>query len=196
MRCHKTHERASVVTLLRLIFSFVEHTPCSNKDVSKCPPFHKLAQSSSHPTRLTLRQFLHTQLPDLIYRRRLTLDGALRRLHGPTNGTPGRKDIRRQLRLDSDDPDAWIVGPAVVHAIPQVTQPGLQRWRVVLVHDLGLREDGGGAGYGGPGAGDGVEEGHVGLLRVDGQVHGLAGEEVRVEDEVDAAVFLVWVFVC
>lgn len=98
--------------------------------------------------------------------------------------------MRDRLRLQPNDSDAWVLRAAVVHAVAQVPEPGGQGRRVVLLDDGRVGDDGGGAGDRGPGAADGVEEGHVSFLRVHGQVEGFAGEEVRVEDEVDAAVFL------
>jgi hypothetical protein len=73
-------------------------------------------------------------------------------------------------------------------SIAQVTNPGLQAGGVVLVDDGAVGEDRGRAGEGGPFAG-GVQEGDVDVP-VGGEVVGLAGFGVGVEEEVDAAVLL------
>lgn len=42
--------------------------------------------------------------------------------------------VLRSLRLDSDDSDTRIVLRAVMSAVLEVAEPGLQRGRVVLLH--------------------------------------------------------------
>lgn len=99
--------------------------------------------------------------------------------------------MRRQLCFQLDHADAGIRRTAVVDTVAHITEPRLQGRRVVFLHGGWVRDYLGRAGDGSPGAADGVQEGHVGFLGVDGEVHGFAGEEVGVEDKVDAAVFLV-----
>lgn len=43
--------------------------------------------------------------------------------------------------LDLDDADAGIVLAAVVHAVAQVAQPGLERRAVVFLHHAAVRDD-------------------------------------------------------
>ena len=72
--------------------------------------------------------------------------------------------------------------------IAQVSNPSLQRRRVVLAHLLAVDDDARGARDGGP-LPAAVDEGDVdGVVGV--QVVGLAGLGVGVEDEVDGGVFL------
>lgn len=90
--------------------------------------------------------------------------------------------VRDRLGVDADDADAGILGPGVVHAVAQVADPGLEAARVVLAHDLAVRDDGGLARDGGPLARR-VEEGDVDA-RVGVQVVRLAGLGVGVEEQV------------
>ena len=77
-----------------------------------------------------------------------------------------------------------------MNAVSEVTEPGGQRRRVVFLDSGGVGNDTGDAGHRRPASADRVVKGHVDLGRVDAKIEGFAGEEVRVEDEVDAAVFL------
>ena len=101
--------------------------------------------------------------------------------------------MRGELGFELDDADARVSWSAIVDTIAHITEPCLQRWRVVFLDGGRVGDDGRGTGNGSPGAADGVQEGHVGFLGVHGEVHGLAREEICVEDEVDAAVLLQYI---
>lgn len=73
-------------------------------------------------------------------------------------------------------------------AVSEVAEPGFEAGGVVFADGVAVGDDGGVAGDGGPFAG-GIQEGDVDFgVRV--QVVGFAGFGVGVEEEVDAAAFL------
>jgi hypothetical protein len=137
------------------------------------------------PPRLNLNL---TQLPQLINTWRIPRQHALRHLRRPSNSRLPHHRIRSRVGLDANNANAGIFRPAVMRAVPEVAQPGLQSFGVVLLDRLAVRLDGGEAGDGGPFAG-GVQEGDVDV-RVGLQLIRLAGLGVGVKDEVDAAAFL------
>lgn len=158
--------------------------------LTTCRTLIRTERKARKKRKLTLIQLLLIQLPNLIDSRRIPLSDAFTRLDRPANDAHPGYGIDSRLGLHADDADAGVRGPAVVDAIAQIAQPGLQSGGVVLVDGALVGEDGGGAGHGGPGPGRRLEEGHVRLGRVHGEIHRLAREEVRVEDQVDSAVFL------
>lgn len=139
---------------------------------------------------LTLLQLCPRQLADAVDSRHVPGGHALDGLDGAGEHPLASQRIVGGHRLELDDADAGVLGATVVHAIAQIAQPRLQGGRIVLLDGVAVGDDGGGAGDGGPGAAERVQEGHVDLLGVGGQVHRLVREEVRVEDQVDAAVLL------
>jgi len=119
----------------------------------------------------------------------LTSDDTLGELGESTNRCPVADGVLRSGSGNLDDNDSWVVWTTVVLAVAEVTDPCLERWRVVLVHLLAVGLDLGVAGDRGPFAGWGEEadvDVWVGL-----EVVGLAGLGVGVEDDVDTVALLV-----
>jgi len=127
-------------------------------------------------------------MPHLVDRRRLARHGALCDLVRAGQQVLAADGVLRRLARDLDDADTRVVGAAVVLAVAEVTEPRLQRGRVVGLHLLAVGDDGGFAGDAGPFA-RGVEEAEVDL-GVGFEVVGFAGLGVGVEDEVDAVALL------
>ena len=132
-------------------------------------------------------------VPELVDLSCLAGDDTLGELNSAADGSAPADGVLGGLGGDLDEADARVLGAAVVLAVAEVAEPGLQAGRVVLLDAGAVGLDGGEAGNAGPLAGV-VEEGEVdvGVL---GEVVGLAGLGVCVEDEVDAVVllFLPWV---
>jgi hypothetical protein len=131
---------------------------------------------------------LLAELPQLVDLWRLARNNSLCHLHAPANSVLPHNSIGSSLGGNSNNADTRIIRSSIVLSITQVTQPGFQGRRVVFLDDGAVGDDLGGAGHGGPFAG-GVEEGDVNM-GVGGDVGGLAGLGVGVENEVDAGVFL------
>ena len=79
-----------------------------------------------------------------------------------------------------DHADSWIVWAAIVSPVAEITEPGFESWRIVLVDEGAVGADGSVAGDARPLAG-GVEESNVdGGVRGEGV--GFAGFGVGMED--------------
>ena len=131
---------------------------------------------------------LRLDVPKLVDLSSLASDNALGKLHSAANGSAPADGVLRSLAGDLDEADARVLGTAVVLAVTEVTEPGLEGGRVELLDTRAVGLDGSGAGDAGPLAGV-VEESKVDL-RVLLEVVSLAGLGVGVEDEVDAVVLL------
>ena len=138
--------------------------------------------------KLTLLNLVRLNVPKLVDLSSLASDNALGELHSAANGSAPAGGVLRSLAGDLDEADTGVLGTAVVLAVTEVTEPGLERRRVVLLDTRAVGLDGSGAGDAGPLAGV-VEESQVdlGVLL---EVVGLAGLGVGVEDEVNAVVLL------
>lgn len=90
--------------------------------------------------------------------------------------------------LDTDDANAWVFWTAVMLAVAEVADPGLERWRVVLADNLAISLNGCMARDGSPFSGV-VDEANVDR-RVFFQVICLARLSVGVEEEIEAVSFL------
>jgi hypothetical protein len=144
---------------------------------------------------LTLLNLLCLDVPKLVHLSSLAGDNALGELNCTTNGRAPGNSVLCGLAGDLDEADARVLRATVVLAVAEVTEPGLERGRVVLLDARAVGLDGSGAGDAGPLAGV-VEESKVdlGVLL---EIVGLAGLGVGVEDEVDAVVLLrCWVSEC
>ena len=144
------------------------------------------------PPRLDL---LLANLPQLVHRRGLACDGALCHIGNLANHVLGRDGIVSCNHIDADDTNAGVLRAAVVDAVAQVAEPGLELGAVVLLDQVAIGYDGGSAADRGPVARGAVEERDVDVL-VRLEVIGLAGLRIGVEEEVDAAVFLVVAHSC
>lgn len=127
-------------------------------------------------------------MPKLVDLRSLASNNALGELNSAADGSAPADGVLGSLGRNLDEADARVLGAAVVLAVAKVAEPGLEADGVVLLDAGAVGLDGGEARDAGPLAGV-VEEGEVdvGVL---GQVVGLAGLGVGVEDEVDAVVLL------
>jgi hypothetical protein len=145
--------------------------------------FYKTASA-----RLTLLNLLCLNVPKLVDLSGLASDNTLGELNGTTNGRAPGGSVLCSLAGDLDEANTRVLRTAVVLAVTEVAEPGLERGRVVLLDAGAVGLDGSGAGDAGPLAGV-VEESEVdlGMLL---EVVGLAGLGVGVEDEVDAVVLL------
>ena len=123
-----------------------------------------------------------------MHARRVARDHTLDDLGATGHHTLAGHGIGGGLGVDLDDGDAGVFGPAVVLAVPEVADPGLEFAGVVFPHHVAVRDDGGFAGERGPLAGA-VEEGDVDA-RVRVEVVRLAGFGVGVEEEVESTAFL------
>lgn len=108
----------------------------------------------------TLAQVVLIKLPQLAHLRRLPRHRALNNLRPTTQDRPNGNGICYRHRLDTDDPNAWIIRAAVVNPIAEVTEPGLERRRIVRPHLFTVRDYGRFAADGGPLA-RAVEESNV-----------------------------------
>lgn len=88
-----------------------------------------------------LRQLRLVEIPQLVDAGRRARDGALRNLNGAANGSGIGNGILRRLGSDLDGADAWVVWAAVVLAVAQVSEPCLERGRVILVHKGAVGDD-------------------------------------------------------
>lgn len=127
-------------------------------------------------------------MPQLVDLRSLASDNALGELNSAADSSAPADSVLCSLAGDLDQADARVLGTAVVLAVTEVAEPCLEGGGVVLLDAGAVGLDGSGAGDGGPLAGV-VEEGKVDI-GVLGEVVGLAGLGVGVEDEVDAVVLL------
>lgn len=127
-------------------------------------------------------------MPQLVNLRSIASDNTLGELHSAANSSAPADSVLCSLAGNLDEADARVLGTAVVLAVAEVTKPCLEGGGVVLLDAGAVGLNGSGAGDGGPLAGV-VEESEVdvGVL---GEVVGLAGLGVGVEDEVDAVVLL------
>lgn len=127
-------------------------------------------------------------MPQLVNLRSIASDNTLGELHSAANSSAPADSVLCSLAGNPDEADARVLGTAVVLAVAEVTKPCLEGGGVVLLDAGAVGLNGSGAGDGGPLAGV-VEESEVdvGVL---GEVVGLAGLGVGVEDEVDAVVLL------
>ena len=144
----------------------------------------------THLLRAPLAELTLIQMPQLIHLRRLAGHNTLRHLNRPTDRSLAANSILRRLARDLDNADARVLGSTIVLAVAEVTQPRFEGRRVVLAHLFAVGFDFGAAGDRGPLAGA-VDEADV-YLGVLGQIVGLAGFGVGVEEEVYAVAFLLW----
>lgn len=91
--------------------------------------------------------------------------------------------------LDADDRKARVILAAVMDSVSQIPQPGLQVGVVMLLDEGPVPDDAGHAADGRPLA-RAVEEADVDV-RIAGEVVRLTGFGIGVEEEIDAAGFLV-----
>ena len=124
---------------------------------------------------LTLSQLSLAHFPDTVNRRDITLNSTFNLVHRSPHNTLPRKDMRRNLGLESDNPNPGIFRTTIMHTITHITEPGLQSRRVVFLHDFRAGDEMGRAGDGSPGAADGVQEGHVDFRGMDREIHRFAG---------------------
>jgi hypothetical protein len=127
-------------------------------------------------------------VPQLIRLWGLSRDQALRKVHGTANDALSRDRILCRRSLDADDGNARVFGAAIMLAVTEVTQPGLERRRVVFANNLAVGLDGCMAADRCPLA-RGCDEGDV-YARVRAKVVRLAGFGVGVEEEVEAVALL------
>lgn len=127
-------------------------------------------------------------MPQLVHTRRLPRHSTLDNLNRARQIILPTNRIAHSLGLDLDQPDARIFGTAIVFAVLEVPEPGFEGGGIVFANFGAVGLDGGVAGDGGPFAGR-VDEGEVDV-GVCGEVVGLAGFGVGVEDEVEAVAFL------
>ena len=114
--------------------------------------YHRLI-NHSHPTdtftnlvrRPPRPDLLLANLAQLVHRRRLPRDGALRHIGNLANNVLGRNGIVSGRHLDADDTDAGVLRAAVMDAVAQITEPGLELGAVVLLDQVAVRDDAGGA---------------------------------------------------
>jgi hypothetical protein len=119
----------------------------------------------------------------------IALGHALGDLDRAAEDALARERVAGRLGLDGDHADARVLGPAVVHAVLEVADPGLERGRVPALDQAAVRRDGALAADGRPLARR-RQEGHV-HVRVRRQVRRLAAVGVDVEEERGAVVLLV-----
>jgi hypothetical protein len=119
-------------------------------------------------------------MPQLIDVRHVSSSHPLRHLDQRTNHARLTDRILRHHCLDADEADTGILRAAVMGAVAQISDPGLQRRRVVLLDVGAVSADAGLAADGRPFAGRG-EEGQVDV-GVGGEVVGFARFGVGVED--------------
>jgi hypothetical protein len=150
-------------------------TPSQNRDV--------LISS-----KLTLLNLLLLNVPKLVDLGSLASDNTLGELNRAADSSASGSSVLCGLAGNLDETNTGILGTAVVLAITEVAEPGLERCRVVLLDAGAVGLDGSGAGDAGPLAAV-VEESEVDV-RVLLEVVGLAGLGVGVEDEIDAVVLL------
>lgn len=86
--------------------------------------------TTSKPTLLNL---VRLDVPELVDLSSLAGDNALGKLHGAANGSAPADGVLRSLALDLDEADARVLGAAVVLAVTEVAEPGLEGGRVVLL---------------------------------------------------------------
>jgi hypothetical protein len=139
-------------------------------------------------SKLTLLNFLRLNVPKLVDLGSLASDNALGEFNGAADSSAPGGSVLCGLAGDLDEADAGVLGTAIVLAVTEVAEPGLERWGVVLLDASAVGLDGSGAGNAGPLAAV-VEESEidVGVLL---EVVGLARLGVGVENEVDAVVLL------
>ena len=106
---------------------------------------------------LTLLQLLLTQIPQLVHLWAAPRRHALCKLHKSSHGRAAADSVLRGLGSDLDDTDSWVLWATIVLSITEVTNPCLERWRVVLSDLLTVGLNAGLAGDGSPFAG-GCEE--------------------------------------
>lgn len=90
---------------------------------------------------LTLRKLLGSDLPNAVNSRHISLHSTLNSLNGTAHHALARSNVGRKLSLKLDHSDSGILGSAIVHAVTQIAEPGLQCGRVVLLDNLGLGDD-------------------------------------------------------
>ena len=95
----------------------------------------------------TLCQFFLAQLPQLVHVRSTPGHGTFGDLYGTSYHRPRINSICCRLRRDFDHPNSRILGSTVMGSIFEVTQPGLEGWRIVFADrftvcdDVGLATD-------------------------------------------------------
>lgn len=90
----------------------------------------------------------------------LARDGSLRHLGGPAEDVLPVKRVSSRCRLDPDDANARVIFRAVMLAVPEVTEPCLERLVVMLLDERPVCDDACLAGDGSP-LSSGVDERNV-----------------------------------
>ena len=132
--------------------------------------------------------FILVKVPELVDVGCVTSGNTLCKLNEAAHGGPLADGVLSGLCIDLDDAHSWVIGAAVMLAIAEVADPGLQSGRVVLVDDLAVGDDFGIARDGTPLARV-VEESKVdvGVIL---EIVGFSALGVGVENQVDASTFL------
>jgi hypothetical protein len=134
------------------------------------------------------RDLLGGDLPQIVDLGGLASDSAGGYLGDPAHNVLGNEGIGSRRRLDTNNTDTGVVLRPIVGAISQISQPGLQRLVVVLLDQRSICDDASLSSNGSPFSG-GVDEGDVDV-RVAGEVVGLAGLCVGMEEKIDTLRFL------
>lgn len=92
---------------------------------------------------------------------------AMNRLSCPSKQTPIRQRARCRIHLDADHAQARVGSGAVVLAVAEIAEPGLQHGVIVAFNECAVLDDGGRTSDGGPVAGS-IDEGDVDV-GVDGE---------------------------
>lgn len=131
---------------------------------------------SAHGTLLVsqseLGNLLFANLAQLVHHGRIASHHTLGHLGQSAGNVLVRDGIVSCSHLDADDADSGVIGRAIVDAIAQIANPGLQMRLVVLLYELPISDDFGGSTDGSPFARV-VEEANVDVC-VGGEVVGLA----------------------
>jgi hypothetical protein len=99
---------------------------------------------------LPLRDLGLVKVPELVNAGRLAGRNPLGKLDDATNSRSPRDSVLCSLGLDTDDANAGVLWATVVLAVTEVTDPGLQGWRVVLPDNVAVGLDRGMARDGSP----------------------------------------------
>lgn len=135
-----------------------------------------------------LRELLLVQVSELVDLRSVASGNALCKFNESTDCSSARQGVLGSLCGDLDEDDTGVLWATIVLAITEITEPCLERGRVVLSDPLSVGLKCGLAGDGCPFA-RGIEESEVDV-RVRFEVIGLARFGVGVEDKINAVALL------